>query len=56
MTKIESHPTKRKPWEYLFFIDFEGDISNKKIIKALKVVEKNSTFLKILGSYPSASL
>ena len=52
LTKIESRPSRRKAWEYFFFIDFEGHVEDKKIQKALSVIEKNTLFLKILGSYP----
>ncbi len=54
MTKIESRPTKKRAWEYMFFIDFLGKTTDENIKKALKMVEDNSTYFKILGSYPSA--
>lgn len=54
LTKIESRPTKKRPWEYVFFIDFLGHITNKNVKLALAEVEKNTTFIKILGSYPKA--
>jgi len=54
LTKIESRPTKKKVWEYVFFIDFNGHISDEKIIKVLDKVKNNSLFLKVLGSYPQA--
>lgn len=54
MTKIESMPTRKQPWEYVFFIDFEGHIEDKKIKKMLKQLESRAIFVKILGSYPSA--
>ena len=53
MTKIESRPTKDKPWEYLFFIDFEGSASEKKCASALSNLKKHVSFLKVLGSYPA---
>jgi len=52
LTKIESRPSKRKAWEYIFFIDMEGHIQDKRLNKALKEVEKYCLFLKVLGSYP----
>ncbi|QWR77692.1 prephenate dehydratase [Candidatus Magnetomonas plexicatena] len=52
LTMIESRPSKRKAWEYIFFAEFEGHIDDKKVKKALDAVKKRSTFLKILGSYP----
>lgn len=54
LTKIESRPSKRKAWEYYFFIDLEGHCQTPKIKSALARVEKKSRFLKILGSYPAA--
>jgi chorismate mutase/prephenate dehydratase len=51
LTKIESRPTKKKAWEYLFFVDFIGHQSEKRIQKALGVLRRQCTFFKILGSY-----
>jgi chorismate mutase/prephenate dehydratase len=55
LTKIESRPTKQKPWEYNFYLDFEGHRSEERCVKALKALEKYATFVKILGSYPRAA-
>lgn len=55
MTKIESRPSKKKAWEYYFFIDFEGHVSHPKIKKMLEQMENRVKFLKILGSYPMIS-
>jgi len=52
LTKIESRPSKRKPWEYYFFVDLEGHIENKKVKKALEELSKDCSYLKVLGSYP----
>ncbi len=54
LTKIESRPSKKKAWEYYFFIDLEGHCQTPKIKSALARVERKSRFLKILGSYPAA--
>ncbi len=54
MSKIESRPTKKKAWEYMFFIDFIGKLDDEKVKKALKRIDKITTYLKILGSYPAA--
>jgi chorismate mutase/prephenate dehydratase len=51
LTKIESRPSKRKAWEYIFFIDMDGHAQDKKVKKALKEIEKDCIFLKVLGSY-----
>ena len=52
LTKIESRPLKHKPWEYLFFLDLEGHIEDSRIQKAIRQLEKNCVFIKVLGSYP----
>ena len=52
LTKIESRPSKRKDWEYYFFIDLIGHMTDPQIIKALKKLADSTIFMKILGSYP----
>ncbi|MDD5044638.1 MAG: prephenate dehydratase [Candidatus Omnitrophica bacterium] len=52
MTKIESRPSKKKAWDYLFFVDFNGHYKNPNVKKALSDLEDKCKFLKILGSYP----
>jgi len=54
MTKIESRPSKRKAWEYFFFIDFDGHVQDGKIDKALRLLGEHCNFVKVLGSYPNA--
>ncbi|MGQ9638937.1 MAG: prephenate dehydratase [Candidatus Bathyarchaeia archaeon] len=54
LTKIESRPTRKKPWEYLFYCDFEGHRNEELIQEALKELKDKTIFLKILGSYPRA--
>jgi prephenate dehydratase len=51
LTKIESRPTKEKPWEYNFYVDLEGHIVEDNVKKTLNKIEKKCTFLKVLGSY-----
>lgn len=54
MTKIESRPSKKKPWEYYFYIDIEGHIDEPKTRRMLDRVDSKVKFLKILGSYPAS--
>ncbi len=56
MTKIESRPSKKKAWDYYFFIDIEGHVQNPKVKKMLSELEGRVRFLKILGSYPRAAV
>ncbi|MDR2644915.1 MAG: prephenate dehydratase [Endomicrobium sp.] len=54
LTKIESRPTKKKVWKYMFFVDFKGHVKDQNIVKAIKSLERKSVFVKSLGSYPRA--
>jgi chorismate mutase / prephenate dehydratase len=56
MTRIESRPSRRSRWEYVFFVDIEGHHKDRKVAKALAVLEKDAAFVKLLGSYPKAVL
>ena len=56
MTRIESRPTREKLWEYVFFVDIDGHMKDRKVAKALADLEKEAAFLKRLGSYPKAVL
>ena len=55
LTKIESRPSKRKAWEYLFFIDIEGHESEPRVKRALASLKRSTSLLRILGSYPVAA-
>ena len=52
LTSIESRPSRRKAWDYYFFIDFLGHVDDPKSQKALQQIEKASLIVKVLGSYP----
>jgi chorismate mutase / prephenate dehydratase len=52
LTKIESRPSRRKAWEYIFFVDLEGHLEEDRLKKALEEVRGRCLFLKVLGSYP----
>ena len=52
LTKIESRPSKKKAWDYYFFVDCEGHQNDPRVARALSQLEGMCKFLKILGSYP----
>ncbi|MDR0401898.1 MAG: prephenate dehydratase [Endomicrobium sp.] len=54
LMKIESRPTKKRAWEYMFFVDFRGHINEKNVIDMIKSLKNNCIFVKSLGSYPEA--
>ena len=51
MTKIESRPIPGKTWEYRFFVDFEGNLRDSAVKNALRGMEAETSYLKILGNY-----
>ena len=55
MTKIESRPTRKKPWDYNMYLDFEGHRDDENVRKTLEELESNALYLKVLGSYPRMS-
>ncbi len=52
LSKIESRPAKKRPWEYVFFVDLEGHRKDERVAKALSEIGKSTSFFKVLGSYP----
>ncbi len=56
LTKLESRPIIGNPWEEMFYLDLEGNITDEKILSAMDELGQHTRFLKILGSYPSQEL
>lgn len=52
LTKIESRPSRTKPWEYIFFIDIAGHNHDASVASALAELSGQAAFMKVLGSYP----
>jgi chorismate mutase/prephenate dehydratase len=52
LTKLESRPRPNTPWEYLFYIDFDGNMGDEDVRVALEELKAATTYLKVLGSYP----
>jgi chorismate mutase/prephenate dehydratase len=53
LTKLESRPRPSTPWEYLFYIDFDGNVADANVEAALRELAGKTSFLKVLGSYPA---
>jgi chorismate mutase/prephenate dehydratase len=56
MTKLESRPRPGRPWEYMFFLDFEGTVDDPAVQTALDELRLVALSVKLLGSYPSRTL
>jgi chorismate mutase/prephenate dehydratase len=54
LSKIESRPMKKKAWEYIFFLDLLGHISDPNVESAVQELKGYCQFVKLLGSYPRA--
>jgi chorismate mutase/prephenate dehydratase len=53
LTKLESRPRPGSPWEYVFYVDFEGNVQDAATERALKELTSHVVFLKVLGCYPA---
>ncbi|HEY4366054.1 MAG TPA: prephenate dehydratase [Steroidobacteraceae bacterium] len=56
MTRIESRPSRRHKWDYVFFIDVQGHVDEQPLKQALEGLKKQSSLFRVLGSYPCAVL
>ena len=56
MTRIESRPSRREMWDYVFFVDIEGHAHDETVKSALAELETHAAMVKLLGSYPRAVL
>jgi chorismate mutase/prephenate dehydratase len=56
MTRIESRPSRKGLWEYIFFVDIDGHIHNPRVTKAISQLQSQASLVKVLGSYPRAVL
>ena len=54
MSRIESRPSRRRKWDYVFFIDIDGHAEDAPVRKALAVLKRRASLLRVLGSYPRA--
>lgn len=54
MSKIESRPSKRKDWEYIFYVDLAGHCEDTALREGIDELEKHCSMVKLLGSYPDA--
>jgi chorismate mutase/prephenate dehydratase len=54
LTKIESRPTKKRAWEYVFFIDVLGHVAEPRLRRALERLRRDTAGVKLLGSYRRA--
>ncbi len=52
LTRIESRPSKKRAWDYVFFVDLEGHIDEERVAAAVAELEDRCKFLSVLGSYP----
>ena len=54
MTRIESRPSHKKKWDYVFFLDIDGHADEPHVSKALAALKKRASLFRVLGSYPRA--
>jgi chorismate mutase / prephenate dehydratase len=54
ITRIESRPSQRRKWDYVFFIDIDGHAEDPHVARALAALKKRASLLRVLGAYPRA--
>ncbi|HLK71242.1 MAG TPA: ACT domain-containing protein, partial [Steroidobacteraceae bacterium] len=54
MSRIESRPSRRRRWDYVFFIDIEGHAGDEPVRAALEALKQRASLFRVLGSYPRA--
>jgi chorismate mutase/prephenate dehydratase len=54
LCKLESRPMRGRPWEYLFFVDFRGDVDSPRVKRAMAAMERGCLWFKVLGAYAEA--
>jgi chorismate mutase/prephenate dehydratase len=54
LTMIQSRPQRERPWAYTFFVDLQGSPQQPRVKRALRALDRQALFLKVLGSYPEA--
>ncbi len=55
LTRIESRPSRRRAWTYVFFADFQGHPEEDRVVGALKNLEERCTYVRLIGAYPEVS-
>jgi chorismate mutase/prephenate dehydratase len=56
LVKLESRPILHNPWEEMFYLDFDGNVEEPRVQRALDLLTAKAQFIKVLGSYPSEDL
>jgi chorismate mutase/prephenate dehydratase len=56
MTRIESRPSRKRKWDYVFFVDIDGHADEEPVKKALGEVQRGANLFRVLGAYPKAVL
>jgi chorismate mutase/prephenate dehydratase len=54
LTRIESRPSRKRVWDYVFFVDLDGHVEDANVARAIALLEDACDFVKVLGSYPRA--
>jgi chorismate mutase/prephenate dehydratase len=56
MTRIESRPSRKRKWDYVFFVDLDGHAEDPPVRRALEKIKAQASLFKVLGAYPKAVL
>ena len=54
LSSIQSRPSRRRAWDYVFFVELQGHAADPKLQEVLRAVEQHCAYLKVLGAWPRA--
>ena len=55
LTRIESRPSRKRAWTYVFFADFRGHPDDERVRRALEALEDHCPYVSVIGAYPEVS-
>jgi chorismate mutase / prephenate dehydratase len=55
LTRIESRPSRRRAWTYVFFVDLQGHPEDGRVKRALEKLDERCTYVRLIGAYPEVS-
>ncbi len=56
LKKLQSRPVQRESWDYVFYVEIGGHVTDRPVVTALESIKRNTKYLKVLGSFGLSTL